>query len=340
MARFLSLAALSLLLTWFAPVDAQVIKITIGEPAQDFPPGPFTDGGQYKLSDFKGKVLVLYFFETNGNCQGCRTIIPERTALVHYFKGKPVKFVGVAANCTMPQALAFQQQTGLAMPVFVDSLGLMQARYGFQISLKNVYQTRSVGPTGKIEEVLDMDKEGIEKLVKKSGARFKYTFADYDPKLKPALEFLEYGNYTTALKALGPFSKSSTKAVSEGAKKLVGELRMEAEAWKADADDATAIEPLKAYDLYQKVVTRFHNDELGKSASAALKKLSADKSIAPELAARKAYLVLIQNMGQVTIGGRSAILQGCKSIIKKYPGTPTADKADDLYKELGGAGGK
>jgi hypothetical protein len=32
--------------------------------APDFPPGVFTDGGQYHLDDFKGKVLALYFFES------------------------------------------------------------------------------------------------------------------------------------------------------------------------------------------------------------------------------------------------------------------------------------
>jgi hypothetical protein len=34
-----------------------------GELAPDFPPGLFTDGNQYHLSDYKGKVVVLYFFE-------------------------------------------------------------------------------------------------------------------------------------------------------------------------------------------------------------------------------------------------------------------------------------
>lgn len=34
-----------------------------GEAAPDFPPGVFTDGNQHRLSDFKGKVVVLYFYE-------------------------------------------------------------------------------------------------------------------------------------------------------------------------------------------------------------------------------------------------------------------------------------
>jgi peroxiredoxin len=35
----------------------------VGDTAPEFPPGPFTDGNSYKLSDFAGKVVVLYFFE-------------------------------------------------------------------------------------------------------------------------------------------------------------------------------------------------------------------------------------------------------------------------------------
>ena len=35
-----------------------------GGAVPDFPPGIFTDGGQYSMEDFKGKVLALYFFES------------------------------------------------------------------------------------------------------------------------------------------------------------------------------------------------------------------------------------------------------------------------------------
>ena len=45
----------------FAPSAASQGKF--GEQAPDFPPGVFTDGGKYSLSDLRGKVVVLYFFE-------------------------------------------------------------------------------------------------------------------------------------------------------------------------------------------------------------------------------------------------------------------------------------
>lgn len=44
------------------PSSAQM-QIQFGTPAADFPPGPSTDGSSLHLSDFAGKVVVLYFFE-------------------------------------------------------------------------------------------------------------------------------------------------------------------------------------------------------------------------------------------------------------------------------------
>lgn len=35
----------------------------VGEEAPDFPPGLFSDGQSYQLSDLKDRVVVLYFFE-------------------------------------------------------------------------------------------------------------------------------------------------------------------------------------------------------------------------------------------------------------------------------------
>ena len=38
-------------------------QVKFGETAADFPPGVFTDGGNYSLQSLRGKVVVLYFFE-------------------------------------------------------------------------------------------------------------------------------------------------------------------------------------------------------------------------------------------------------------------------------------
>src|SRR4051812_48248131 len=71
--------------------------------AADFPPGTFSDGGHYKLSDFEGKVVVLFFYEQN--CPKCRGLIPERNKLVDQFKDKPVKFLAVGPGDTRMDVL-------------------------------------------------------------------------------------------------------------------------------------------------------------------------------------------------------------------------------------------
>src|SRR5688500_5699843 len=67
-----------------------------GEAAPDFPPGVFNDGQRYSLSDFEGKVVVLFFYEKD--CPSCRKKIPERNAIVQQYQGKPVRFFAVAAG--------------------------------------------------------------------------------------------------------------------------------------------------------------------------------------------------------------------------------------------------
>jgi hypothetical protein len=329
-----SLATFGLVIALNLPAQAQVIvTVRIGEPAPEMPPGLFTDGGQYHLGDFRGKVLVVFFFD--GSLKETRQFIVKNSESIRALKSQPIRFLAVASNVTLPQAKAIQAETGLAVPVFVDSLGLMAARYNFKISNQNIWQVRQIGPTSKIEG-LTMDKESLEKLIEAGRAEFKYKPTSYDAKLRPALDLLEIGQVSAGLKLLAPLSKSSNKNLADPAKTLMGEWKTEAEKWKSEADDNTVVDPLKAHDLYQKIATTLPaSEDLAKNAAAAAKKLTTDKAVAAELAARKSYTALIQSMGNVTaLTGRPAIAASCKALLKKHPNTPTATKIDDLLKEL------
>ena len=59
-------------------------------------------------------------------------------------------FFAVAAGDTLADAKEYVGETRMAMPAFADALSLMEARYGQQISLSNIHQTRVIDPTGKI----------------------------------------------------------------------------------------------------------------------------------------------------------------------------------------------
>ena len=307
------------------------IQVRLGQVAPDFPPGPFSDGGQYQLSDLKGKVVVLFFFEST--CPTCRTSIPERNALMKAMQGKPVVFLAVGANITLAEAQAYQRGTGLAMPIYPDSLGLMQYRYDFQISLQNIWQFRVIGPDGTIQEV-NMTADAINKVLDQGKTEQKYNPADFDAKLRPIVNLLESSQYGLGVRALAPLRQNLSKTLAESARKLYAEAKAEGEKWKAEADTALESDPLMAYDLYSKLAASFPMDELGKSASAAAKKLATAPAVAAELAARKAFAQL--NLGLVKVLNRTPVIQMCGNTeAKKHPNTPTADKATALAEELG-----
>src|SRR5688500_14768563 len=98
-----------------------------GAAAADFPPGAFSDGGRYKLSDLEGKVVVLFFYEQN--CPSCRASIPARNKVIDQYKDKPVKCLAIAPGDTLAEASGYTRDTKLKMPAFSDLFGVMQTRY-------------------------------------------------------------------------------------------------------------------------------------------------------------------------------------------------------------------
>src|SRR5690349_12268246 len=78
---------------------------SVGEMAPEFPPGAFSDQGNYNLADFKGKAVVLFFYEQD--CPTCRGKIPDRNKVVEAFKDKPVKFLAVAPEDSLIDAQTY-----------------------------------------------------------------------------------------------------------------------------------------------------------------------------------------------------------------------------------------
>ena len=300
-----------------------------GEQAPDFPPGVFSDGGHYKLADFEGKVLILFFYEQD--CPTCRGLIPERNKVVQQFKDKPVKFIAVGAGDSIPDVMSYVKGTRLAMPSFADNMGVMEHRYGQHLSLQNIYQFRIIGPDGKIVGYR-MEPAEIEKAV--AGVKWKYKDAGYDPKLGNILELLEWNQFDRAIPMLRPLTKGK-QPVNESAAKLYDALKTDAKGWLDEADKAAKAEDaVKAYDLYAKVSTCFAGDDIAKTADAALKTLKKSKTVSDELAARALYDQLGVTMSKVAHNRREDVIGFCRGIEKKYPNAPTAKKAAELAKDL------
>jgi peroxiredoxin len=321
-------AAILASLAFCSPAGAQG---KYGEDAPEFPAGVFNDGNRYQLGDYAGKVVVLFFYEKD--CPRCRGKIPDRNAVVKQYQGKPVKFFAVAAGDTLQQAKSYAGGTKLAMPVFADPFGLMEKRYGQSISLQNIWQFRVIGPDGKVSGYT-MDPADIDKALAK--VELKYNPEDYPAKVRPAVELFEWNQYPAGMKSLRSLLKHKDKEVADSAAKLMEAVKAEAAEWMGEAEAAKDAEPVKAYDLYSKVVATFGPaDELSKPAAEALKGLKANDAVKKELDARKAYDRVVNVMAAATPKQKPDMAKFAADIAKKYPDTPTGKKAEALQKELG-----
>ena len=301
------------------------------EKAGDFPPGSFSDGGRYRLSDFEGKAVVLFFYEKD--CPGCRGKIPERNRVVDQFKDKPVKFFAIAPGDTLVDVNSYVRGTRLKMTTFSDLFGVMQARYGMEISLQNIYQFRVIGPDGTVvARNSNMNPADIEKAL--TNAKWKYKDGGYHAGLNPIIDLLEWNQYEPALRQLKPAAKAGNKAIQESAGKLLEAVRAEAKGWLAEAAKASETDPVRAHDLYARVAACFAGEDLGKQADGALKTLATNKVVVAELAARKMYDGIAAASAKAQKGQKAQFVTQATTIAKKYPDAPTGKLAATLAEDL------
>ena len=227
-------------------------------------------------------------------------------------------FFAVAAGDTLADAKRYVGETRMAMPVFADALGLMESRYGQQISLNNIHQTRVIDPTGKIIDYR-FDEPSIERALK--DAKWKFKDEADDKKLAAATQLLESGRYAEGIQKLKPFLKR--KDTAESAQKLLDKVKAEVRGWVKEADECKGSDPVKAFDLY------------ARAAAAGVKALAEDKAVKAELAARKTFARVQAALSRATPQQKGEVARFCHDIVKKHPGTPTADKARSLAEELG-----
>ena len=103
--------------------------------AQEKSPAPnvsvisLANGSTLKLSDLKGKVVLINFWATW--CPPCREEIPSMMKLNSFMAGKPFQMVAISIDeGGKPAIESFFKGTGFSLPTYLDESGASSKTYG------------------------------------------------------------------------------------------------------------------------------------------------------------------------------------------------------------------
>lgn len=111
------------------PVTAASPIAKENNAAPDISVVSITDGSTLKLSDLKGKVVLLNFWATW--CPPCREEMPSMMKLNRAMTGKPFQMVAVSMDeGGKPAIESFFRESGFNLPTYLDKSGNAGKAYG------------------------------------------------------------------------------------------------------------------------------------------------------------------------------------------------------------------
>lgn len=97
------------------------------EAAPDFEISLF-GGGEFRLSEQRGKIVVINFFASW--CRSCGEETPVIEKFAHEYAQKNVVFLAIAVDDTESKAKAFMKKIGLTIPAGLDRTGKIKDAFG------------------------------------------------------------------------------------------------------------------------------------------------------------------------------------------------------------------
>jgi cytochrome c biogenesis protein CcmG/thiol:disulfide interchange protein DsbE len=113
----------------FGVANYRAQAVAVDEPAPDFELPLLSGGGTLRLSDLRGRVVVLNFWASW--CSPCRLEAPDLQAASVDYRARGVRFVGVDEVDDRFAARAFLEEFSITYPSVFDPSGSLADDYGF-----------------------------------------------------------------------------------------------------------------------------------------------------------------------------------------------------------------
>ena len=95
----------------------EMLNLAVGKPAPEIE-GVDVDGKPLRLSDYKGKVVVLVFW--GSWCGPCMELVPNERDLAERLKGQPFALLGVDCEANKDQARGAMTRERMTWPNWYD----------------------------------------------------------------------------------------------------------------------------------------------------------------------------------------------------------------------------
>ncbi len=147
----------------------QPLVATDGKKAPDFTLTT-TDGKTLKLSDFKGKGVIVNFWATW--CPPCRAEIPDMVELQKEYESKGFSFIGIAVSDQEEKVKAFVESQKMNYPVAMGTpeLAMSYGKFTKEGTIRGIPTSFVINGKGEIVDyfVGGRDKANFAEAIKKA----------------------------------------------------------------------------------------------------------------------------------------------------------------------------
>lgn len=274
----------------------------------------------------KGKAIVLYFFEEG--CPRCREKWPAILAANQASQSQPVMLIAVNSGSTPDQVARYVKQQRINIPVIMDVDRSLERAAGVnEVSLKNIWQARIVGPDGDLKRANGGD---IPATLQSAAADASW---NVDPSLMPVAMMptwrqVEFGDYASASRMVNRFVKDRRPDVKAAGEALQNHVNEQLNTMVQQAGEAIdSGETWRAFRLYETIEVQFAGYDLPEVVSQQLSALKKDDSIGQQIEAMRLWKTT-EKMSQSGRASPTRVKAMLEAIIKKHPGTEAASMAE------------